>query len=243
MSGKAPVAAQIATSRAEEGLLQCEYLAEDSLISINPMVHTAPITLIRGTYGPFQPSMTAVVPLWLALALKKVQRCNVIPPDWLSVTTVEAVVTSERNDTEELQPLNYYFFEISFLLLAHCPDDFDSPQRLRRAIEDLSGLRSTKLRRWMQSSVRDRVNAIKLNNLTMHEIQLHRTTLTRVLDDLSRIHVPGQESTVSVGTAPSSTGTGAATRATAAPINSTPVSETTPVAAPRRTLRRVIRRT
>ncbi len=239
MQPKTPQAAQIATARTEEALLQCEFFAEDTLITINPMVHTSHITLIRGTYGPFQPSMNTVVPLWVALALKKVQRCKVIPPDWLSASVVENVVTAERDDTEQLQTLNYYFFEIAFLLLAHCSDDIDSPQQLRRAIEDLSNLRSAKLRRWMQSSVRDRVNAIKLNNLTMHELELHRNVLTRVLDDLSQIHVPGQEATMSGGTA-SSTGTPAVGAATAG-TTSTPSTETP--AAPRRTLRRVIRRT
>lgn len=137
------------------------------------------------------------------------------------------------------------------MLLAYAPDDLDSPGDLRRAVEDLSNIRSSKLRRWMQASVRDRVNAIKLNNLCMHEIELHRPVLTRVLDDLYRIHIPGEEGS----TLSSSMNTSSQTPLTPTTVNTTPATPATPSAgttagtidtppAPqRRTLRRVIRRT
>ena len=68
----------------------------------------------------------------------------------------------------------------------------------------------------------------------MHEIELNRGVLTKVLDDLYSIHVPDDEATIS-GLNSSST-----------PSTSTPNintgGEVTPEP-PRRTLRRVIRRT
>lgn len=41
----------------------------------------------------------------------------------------------------------------------------------------------------MQAHVRDRVNAVKINHLTLHEIHVHRPILTEILDDLYAIHV------------------------------------------------------
>ena len=96
----------------EEGLLRAEFLAEDELIEINPSVRTSLITLVRGTYGPFEPSMSTIVPLWLALALKKVQRCKLLPPLWFTSKAVEEVVASERREEGVLQPLNFYFWEV-----------------------------------------------------------------------------------------------------------------------------------
>lgn len=37
----------------------------------------------QGTYGPFQAQMETQVPLWLALALYKMKRCRINPPQWL----------------------------------------------------------------------------------------------------------------------------------------------------------------
>lgn len=110
-------AAATPTSKTEEALLRAEFLAEDELIEINPMVRTSLITLVRGTYGPFEPSITTVVPLWLALALKKVQRCKILPPSWLKASAVEDIVARERRDGGELQALHFYFWEVS----ASCP--------------------------------------------------------------------------------------------------------------------------
>ncbi len=126
-----------------------------------------------------------------------------------------------------------FALQISTLLLHHAPDDLESPHLLRRAVEDLANVRSSKMRRWMQSSVRDRVNAIKLNNLSMHEIQIHRPVLTRVLNDLYRIHVPGLDASLLQS---QSTTTPSASGSASAPAQETPGAQ-------RRTLRRVIRRT
>lgn len=96
----------------EEALLRAEFLAEDELIEINPMVRTSLITLMRGSYGPFEPSITTVVPLWLALALKKVQRCKILPPPWLTAPSIEAVIGRERGDKDALEEIHFYFWEV-----------------------------------------------------------------------------------------------------------------------------------
>lgn len=40
---------------------RAEFLAEDELIEINPMVKSDVITLVRGMFGPFEPSITTAV--------------------------------------------------------------------------------------------------------------------------------------------------------------------------------------
>lgn len=84
----------------------------------------------------------------------------------------------------------YHDLQISALLLQHAEDDLVSPHQLRRAIEDLSSARSGKMRRWMQMSVRERVHAVKVNNLTSLEVDIHRPVLARILEGLYAMHVP-----------------------------------------------------
>lgn len=38
-----------------------EFLAEDEMIDINPMVRSGVVTLVRGDFGPFEPSITTQV--------------------------------------------------------------------------------------------------------------------------------------------------------------------------------------
>lgn len=49
------------TAKAELSFQRAEFLAEDELIDINPMVKSGVIRLIRGEFGPFEPSITSTV--------------------------------------------------------------------------------------------------------------------------------------------------------------------------------------
>lgn len=79
--------------------------------------------------------------------------------------------------------------KISSLLFHHASDDLVKSGQLRRAVEDLSNIRESKMRKWMRENVRDRVNAVKLNNLTLHEISVNRPILTKILGNLYHLHV------------------------------------------------------
>lgn len=116
--------------------------------------------------------------------------------------------------------------KIASLLFHHARDDLTNAGQLRRSVEDLSNVRDSKMRKWMQENVQDRVNAIKVNNLSLHEINVHRPILTKVLDNLYTIHVT-----------PDTKGLTSDTR----PTTNT-ASESTPRPAQGRQLRRVIRR-
>ena len=54
-----------------------EFFAEDEKVVIMPNFTGGMINLIAGNFGPFQPQMKVEVPLWLAVALKKRNRCNI----------------------------------------------------------------------------------------------------------------------------------------------------------------------
>lgn len=100
------------------------------------------------------------------------------------------------------------------MLLHHASDDISSAPQLRRAVEDLSNIRDSKMRKWMQGNVRERVNAIKVNHLSSHEVNGHRPILTKVLDNLYKINVSNDESTIPSETNPTSSSVEPETRPT-----------------------------
>lgn len=101
------------TADAELALQRADFLAEDELIEISPMVKSGKVVLVCGNFGPFEPSIATRVPLWLALALKKVRRCKIIPPKWLQVRAVESVVQYEQEHEGSLHPLPFFFHQVS----------------------------------------------------------------------------------------------------------------------------------
>jgi hypothetical protein len=114
------------------------------------------------------------------------------------------------------------------MLLQHAEDDLESPGSLRRAVEDLTSLRAGKIRRFVQISVRDRVNAVRVNELSSFEIEANRPVLCKVLESLYAMQVPELEGEL-------------VTQSTSAGASSTAGGTEARPAQPRE-LRRVIRR-
>lgn len=45
----------------DQNFQQAEFFAEDELVEITPMMRSPTITLLRGNFGPFEPSVTTKV--------------------------------------------------------------------------------------------------------------------------------------------------------------------------------------
>lgn len=76
---------------------EVEFLAEKQVnISIIPNFSSKVVTLISGDIGPFRASLPVNVPFWVAVNLKKQQRCKIIPPDWMDVEKLEEIKENEK---------------------------------------------------------------------------------------------------------------------------------------------------
>lgn len=102
----------------QASLQRAEFFAEDELIEISPSVKSGVVSLVAGDFGPFEPTIALRVPLWLALAMKKLRRCRIIPPRWIAHREVEKVIATERDLDAVLQPLPHYFSQVRRALAA-----------------------------------------------------------------------------------------------------------------------------
>lgn len=76
--------------------VEIEFLGEKILVSIVPTFNSDVISLISGDVGPFRASIPVLVPIWLAVNLKKQQKCKILPPDWMDADTLEALKNIEK---------------------------------------------------------------------------------------------------------------------------------------------------
>ena len=77
-----------------------EFLAEKQLVSIVPNFKNPIIHLISGPVGPFRAGLPVKVPIWMAINLKKQQKCTIIPQEWMDSTKL-----NELNDIEKGEKL------------------------------------------------------------------------------------------------------------------------------------------
>jgi GINS complex subunit 2 len=113
-----------------------EFLAEQTLITIIPNVDQPKFAFISGTFGPLTGGFPAVVPLWLAITLRKRGKCTVQIPEWMTVAALEARVTTERTQGT-LSDLPFHYMEIAQLLITHAKEDIVSPDRVAVVLQDI----------------------------------------------------------------------------------------------------------
>ena len=86
---------------------ESEFFAENIPITIIPNFRHSGMELLCGTYGPFRPSVPITVPFWLAIFLKRQQKCHIIPPPWMDLEVLKNKFQFER-DNEDFSEVDYY---------------------------------------------------------------------------------------------------------------------------------------
>jgi hypothetical protein len=95
----------------------------------------------QSSIGPFVAGIPVQVPLWIAKTLHQRQLAQIQLPDWLArPTTLTEILQEERESTVLTTKLPYHYYEISRSL------DFCLPKSVQILLQDLTALRSDKLR-------------------------------------------------------------------------------------------------
>lgn len=75
---------------------EIEFIGENEEIGIIPNFNFDPLHLISGTVGPFRAGIPQHVPLWIAMHLRKQQKCRVVTPEWMEVEFLEDLKEEEK---------------------------------------------------------------------------------------------------------------------------------------------------
>eukprot|EP00607_Mallomonas_marina_P005177 CAMPEP_0182429804 /NCGR_PEP_ID=MMETSP1167-20130531/33949_1 /TAXON_ID=2988 /ORGANISM="Mallomonas Sp, Strain CCMP3275" /LENGTH=215 /DNA_ID=CAMNT_0024614065 /DNA_START=86 /DNA_END=733 /DNA_ORIENTATION=+ len=151
-----------------------EFLAENSLISIVPNFSHPRLYFISGVFGPFDVDVDTSVPLWLAITLRKKDKCKIVVPDWLRAENLDEAVRKEREEVE-FQPLPFHYMEIALLLLSCARDEIPEPDRVTSLLQNLENIRKDRVMigiKTVASTVHGgyAVHNVKLTNIGALEI-------------------------------------------------------------------------
>ncbi|KAL4484355.1 hypothetical protein ABPG74_019532 [Tetrahymena malaccensis] len=141
--------------------------------------------LIQGDFGPFKPNIPAKVPLWLAIHLKRSNKCRIVPPDWLNEQILTKVFDSEKQN-DELQNLPYQFFEIAHILIKFCCESIPNVQKVRCVLDDIENIRETKIDNKMLK-IDQNTKFVRFNNISQYEVNKKRKVLELFMDGLNSI--------------------------------------------------------
>ncbi len=107
---------------------------------------------------------TVRVPLWLAVNLKKNDRCNLLWPEWFEPNNLQNAIERERED-ENFQGIGYYYGEIGKLILDNFADEHARSEEIRTLWQDLQNIRLDR----MKSKAFPAITEGVLNNKSLDE--------------------------------------------------------------------------
>lgn len=166
---------------------EIEFIGEKSQISIIPNFQMDVIHLISGDFGPFRPGLPVYVPLWMAIHLRKQQKCRIVPPSWMDVELLEEKKEEEKQTRYFTRmPSEHYMIEAK-LILSLAPEDVPQSQNIRTIIKDIWDMRTAKLRTVMDGIIKGDGDYAKLDNLTMLEVHTVRPLLPHIVDLIDRL--------------------------------------------------------
>jgi GINS complex subunit 2 len=64
---------------------------------------------MKGDFGPFKVNNRVQVPLWVAVYLKKLNKCRIYAPNWLTLDYLKGIKESEVSNKELTQMPEYYY--------------------------------------------------------------------------------------------------------------------------------------
>jgi GINS complex subunit 2 len=77
---------------------EIEFIGEKEEIGIIPNFNNQPLHLICNSVGPFRAGLPMHVPLWLAIHLKRQQKCRIVPPIWMDRDLLEDLKEAEKRE-------------------------------------------------------------------------------------------------------------------------------------------------
>lgn len=78
---------------------EIEFIGEKEEIGIIPNFNFQALHLISNSVGPFRAGLPMHVPLWLAIHLKRQQKCRIVPPTWMDREYLEELKETEKRET------------------------------------------------------------------------------------------------------------------------------------------------
>ncbi|KAL8935210.1 MAG: hypothetical protein Q9216_005538 [Gyalolechia sp. 2 TL-2023] len=190
------------------------FLCEMELVTVIPRQRLEGLQLLGGSTPPLNPPYRTPLPLWLALLLKRQRRANILPPPWLSPSSLDAILQLETSSPQFSDPtplpyapstsiaasppflpsatadvatdaLPYHWLEIGEMLLEGASDDISEPDTVRRLMRDLREVRLAKMRAGID--VLDGGREIKMTGVGAMEVAEGRAFIGQVVDGLRKI--------------------------------------------------------
>ncbi|KAI8881424.1 DNA replication complex GINS protein PSF2 [Backusella circina FSU 941] len=167
---------------------EVEFIASNEKIKIIPNRRFDRLDLIQMPIDRFQPPLTTEVPVWLAVLMKKNNKCSIQCPDWLTVENLSKKIEEEETE-EEFSAVPFHYMELSQMLMNDAREDIPNAEQIQKLLQDLRETRQVKARTGLKY-LDDKW--LGMNNLSLMEINEIRPFFSRAFDEMRKLNSEGR---------------------------------------------------
>ncbi|KAL3926620.1 MAG: hypothetical protein SGPRY_003214 [Prymnesium sp.] len=164
------------------------FFAGETAIEIVPRIKLDTLQFICGDISELKPNFPAEVPLWLAIFLRKRDKCQIVTPAWLSAENLQEALEDEKRHQDRFAQLPYHYIEIAKELLAHASEDIEDVHKIRSVLADIEDHRRAKVERGLRNIDADS-SVVRLSNLGAMELNRIRSVAALALDNFRALDV------------------------------------------------------
>ncbi|KAI9018291.1 hypothetical protein DFJ74DRAFT_211223 [Hyaloraphidium curvatum] len=164
---------------------EIEFIAGSEMVTVVPNEKISKLDCISGQYGPFRPPIRTKVPVWLAITLKRRNKCRIEPPAWLDYEHLKGKLAKEEESQELFSDLPFHYYEISRMLLECASDDIQNVDKIRTVLKDLQERRHSKARQGLANLDG---NVLQMDNLGLMEINEIRPFFSEAFNNVRRMN-------------------------------------------------------
>ncbi|SSD58429.1 related to DNA replication complex GINS protein PSF2 [Saccharomycodes ludwigii] len=126
------------------------------------------------------------LPLWMAVLLKEQKKCNIIAPNWITVSNLDKYIDFELKNPMKFSSLPWNWLVIACILFTKAPDDLTDPIHLLKSrCQDLREIRLAKVQNGLAIL---NESHLQLDNLSLMEINEIRPYATKISDMFKNLH-------------------------------------------------------
>ncbi|CAO3698256.1 unnamed protein product [Rhizopus stolonifer] len=128
--------------------------------------------------------MSVEVFVWMALLLKRENKCNIVCPEWLTEEFLKQRQEEEETNAE-FSKLPFHYMELAQLLIDTASDDIPNVSQIRGLLKNLRETRQTKARLGLDY-LDDKY--LGMNNLSLMEVNEIRPFFTKAFESMRRLN-------------------------------------------------------
>lgn len=177
------------------------FQCENELIFVVPRQRMDSIPLLTGPTPVLRPPHPAEIPLWLALLLHRQNRALILPPAWLSISSLETILNNETTSAAfsrglheytsaqqvTVAALPYHYLSIAHILLSSCPTSFDPSTlgQIGMLVRSIREVRQSKMREGLREL--EGGGVVSLRGVGGLEVAEERGFVTGVVSGLRKL--------------------------------------------------------